>query len=659
MRPTKFQVFTNNDTHQKYTSSDGVKNYFSDTSSAAEQVLSQGMVGNAADQHYPQGISIPQLVAKRAGETPDATALVMGTSVLSYKELNARTNQLAHYLQALGVRPNVFVGLCVDRSLDMVVGLLGILKAGGAYVPLDTTYPADRITFMLADAQVPVLITQQQIASHLHTQGTQVLCLDADAVMLAEQSASNPDSSVTVDDLVYVIYTSGSTGHPKGVQITHRNLLNLVYWHQQAFAVTPDDRATQVSSPAFDATGWELWPYLTAGASVYLPDEDTRVSPPALRDWLVSNGITISFVPTVLAESLMALEWPTTTMLRFLLTGADTLHLYPSPTLPFTLINNYGPTEATVVATSGPVFSLSQQGPDTHTIAPAIGKPIANTRIYILNEQIQQVSDGEVGELYIGGAGVARGYLNRPELTSERFIPDLFSDKPNALLYKTGDMGHYLPDGQIAFLGRTDHQIKIRGYRIEPYEIVSVLNEHPAVQTSFVIAREESDGDKQLVAYIVPVTDMSVSAGSLQELLASRLPVYMIPATFVQLDALPLTPNGKVDRAALPAPVAQNTLQNEVTDTPGTPIEELLVSLLAPLLGLEQVGIDDNFFMLGGHSLLGTQLITQIADTFGVTLTLRTLFDAPTVRELAAEIELHLIARVEAMSDEEVRLLLN
>ena len=659
MRPTKFKVFIDNDTHQKYTSTEGAKDYFSDTSSAAEQVLAQLLAGNAADQHYPQGSGIPHLVAKRADETPDATASVMGTSVLSYKELNARTNQLAHYLQALGVRPNVIVGLCVERSLDMVVGLLGILKAGGAYVPLDTTYPADRIAFMLADAQVAVVITQQQIASLLPTQGTQMIYLDADAAMLAEQSTCDPDSSVTVDDLAYVVYTSGSTGRPKGVEITHRNLLNLVYWHQQAFKVTPRDRATQVSSPAFDAMGWEVWPYLTAGASIYLPDEDTRVSPTALRDWLLSNDITISFVPTVLAESLLALEWPTTTTLRFLLTGADTLHTYPSPTLPFTLINNYGPTEATVVATSGPVFPLSQQAPNTHTNAPAIGKPIVNTRIYILNEQMQQVSDGEVGELYIGGDGVARGYLNRPELTSERFISDPFSDEPNARLYKTGDLGRYLPDGQIAFLGRTDDQIKIRGYRIEPYEIVSVLNEHPAVQKSFVIAREESAGDKQLVAYIVPLTGMLVPAGSLQELLASRLPVYMIPTTFVQLDTLPLTPNGKVDHAALPAPDAQNTLQNEVTDTPGTPIEELLVSLLAPLLGLEQVGIDDNFFMLGGHSLLGTQLITRIADTFGVTLTLRTLFDAPTVRELAAEIELRLIARVEAMSDEEVRLLLN
>jgi amino acid adenylation domain-containing protein len=658
MQPTHFETFTRNCTHQKYTNLDADKNYSSDTSSIAEHMSPLLMTGNVAEQHDPQVNNIPQLVAMRASETPDAIALVMGTSVLSYKELNARANQLAHYLQTLGVGPNVLVGLCIERSLDMVVGLLGILKAGGAYVPLDSTYPAERIAFMLTDAQVSVLITRQQLASHLPTQGTHVICFDADAIKLAERSESEPYSSTTVDDLVYVIYTSGSTGRPKGVQITHKNLLNLVYWHQQEFNVTPDDRATQVSSPAFDATGWELWPYLTAGASVYLPDEDTRVSPPALKDWLVSNGITISFVPTVLAESLLALEWPTTTALRFLLTGADTLHTYPSPTLPFALINNYGPTEATVVATSGRVLPLSVQTTDAYASIPSIGRPIANTRIYILNEQMQQPPDGEAAELYIGGASVARGYLNRPELTSERFIPDPFSDEPDARLYKTGDLGRYLPDGQIAFLGRTDHQIKIRGYRIEPDEIVSALNEHPAVQASYIVAREVTGSEKQLVAYIVPVTDITVSASSLQELLSSRLPVYMIPATFVQMDALPLTPNGKVDRAALPAPNAQNMLQNEETDTPGTPVEELLVGLLAPLLGLEQVGIDDNFFMLGGHSLLGTQLITRIADTFGVTLTLRTLFDAPTVRELAAEIELRLIAKVEAMSDEEVRLLL-
>jgi len=298
---------------------------------------------NATQQDYPRVACVPQLVAVQAAATPDAVALVVGSQVLSYTELNRRANQLAHYLQALGVGPNALVGLCIERSLDMVVGLLGILKAGGAYVPLDPTYPIDRLTFMLEDAQVPVLVTQQHQAARLHVEKAQIVCLDADAAILAQQNATDPTSAVTISDLAYVIYTSGSTGQPKGVQITHDGLLNLVFWHQRAFSVTASDRATQLTSPAFDATGWELWPYLTVGASIYMPDEDTRATPILLRDWLVGCGITITFLPTALAEIVITLEWPLTTSLRFLLTGADMLHHHPSPTLPFVLINNYGP----------------------------------------------------------------------------------------------------------------------------------------------------------------------------------------------------------------------------------------------------------------------------------------------------------------------------
>lgn len=324
-----------------------------DTSLLTGLERQQLVTWNAAQQDNPRDDCILQLVAMQAAATPEAVAVVAGDQMLNYRELNQQANQLAHYLQTLGVGPNVLVGLCLERSLDMVVGLLGILKAGGAYVPLDPTYPPERLSFMLEDAQVPVLVTQQYLVTRLHTQRAQVICLDADAAVLAQQSEADPISTITADDLVYVIYTSGSTGRPKGVQITHYSLLNLVYWHQHTFAVTSADRATQVSSPAFDATGWELWPYLTIGASVYLPDEDTRISPTLLRDWLVKHKITITFLPTVLAESVMALEWPSTTSLRFLLTGADTLRHYPSPGLPFALINNYGPTETTIVATSG------------------------------------------------------------------------------------------------------------------------------------------------------------------------------------------------------------------------------------------------------------------------------------------------------------------
>ncbi len=608
---------------------------------------------NATQQDYPRDLCVPQLVAKQAAATPDAVALVAGDQILSYRELNRRANQLAHYLQALGVGANVLVGLCIERSPDMVVGLLGILKAGGAYVPLDPAYPSERLVFMLEDAHVPVLVTQQLLAAHLPIQGTRIVCLDADAAALAQQSVADPISEVAIDDLAYVIYTSGSTGQPKGALITHDGLLNLVLWHQRAFEVTSADRATQFTSPAFDATGWELWPYLTIGASVYLPDEEVRVVPASVRDWLVSHRITITFLPTALAESIMALEWPSTTSLRFLLTGADALHHYPSPTLPFALINNYGPSEATVLVTSGRVLPISHAD-----IPPPIGRPIANTQIYILNENLQQVPIGELGELYIGGVGVGRGYLNRPELTAERFIPDPFSNKPGARLYKTGDLARHLSDGQIAFMGRTDHQIKIKGYRIEPDEIVSVLNSHPAVQTSLVVAREDTSGDKRLVAYIVLVPGAHVTARSLRETLMTQLPDYMVPVAFVLLDSLPVTPNGKVDRKALPAPDVTNTVRDEIVAGPNTPTEERLVGIVATLLGLEQIGIDDDFFMLGGHSMLGTQLIVRIADTFGVDLSLHTLFESPTIRQLSAEVERHIFAMIEAMSDEEVLRLL-
>jgi len=607
----------------------------------------------ATQQDYPQDTCVPQLVAAQAATTPDAVALIANDQVLSYRELNCRANQLAQYLQTLGVGPNVLVGCCVERSLDMVVALLGILKAGGAYVPLDPTYPPERLAFMLEDAQVPVLITKQPLATRLPTLRAQVVYLDIDAAVLAQQSETNPVHTVTTDDLVYVIYTSGSTGRPKGVLITHNSLLNLVYWHQHTFAVTPADRATQVSSPAFDATGWELWPYLTIGASVYLPDEYISISPILLRDWLVNHKITITFLPTALAESMIALEWPSRSVLRFLLTGADTLHRYPSPSLPFALINNYGPTETTVVATSGRVPSTAHAD-----MPPSIGRPIANTQIYILDEQLRQIPIGEPGELHIGGVGLAKGYLNRPELTNEKFIPNPFSDEPGACLYKTGDLARYLPDGQIAFLGRSDQQIKIRGFRIEPDEIVSVLNEHPAVQMSLVVAREYTPGDKCLVAYIVLASGVQVTASSLRDTLMTHLPDYMIPATFVQLEALPLTPNGKVDRASLPAPDATNTLRDEAIIIPNTPLEEQLAGIVATLLGTEQVGIDDNFFLLGGHSLLATQVILQVAEVFGVELSLRSLFEAPTVRQLAAEIEQHIVAELETMSNEEVQRLL-
>ena len=590
---------------------------------------------------------------------PDAPALTASHEAVTYGELDERANQLAHHLIALGVRPESpdnLVALCLDHSVTAVVCALGIFKAGGAYLPLDPSYPSERLAFMLSDAQPRVLITREEVAGRLPAGPWQVIAIDRDDAEIGCQSTESPVSDVTADDLAYVIYTSGSTGQPKGVEITHASLMNLVSWHQSAFAVTPDDRASLLAGVGFDAAVWETWPYLTGGASLHLPDECARLSPELLRDWLVAEEITISFLPTALAERVMTLDWPLNTPLRILLTGAETLCRFPSGNLPFRLVNNYGPTECTVVATSG----LVTQNIGTNTL-PTIGRPIANTVIHILDENLQQVPLNTPGELHIGGVGVARGYLNRPELTSERFIQNPFgpfSNNPAARLYKTGDLACYLESGEIAYLGRIDDQIKILGYRIEPNEIVTVLDRHPAIQASLVVARADACSEKHLVAYVVPNPESQLAAADLRSFLLNELPEYMVPSVFVQLKNLPLTQNGKLDRAALPAPDAENTLRDEEFIAPRTPIEKRLAIMISSLLGLEQAGVTDNFFMLGGHSLLGTQLISHIRGTFGVEMALRTLFDAPTIEQLSLEIEQLVMARVEAMSDDEVQLLL-
>jgi amino acid adenylation domain-containing protein len=636
-----------------FTHSANITEFSNATSIKTTPTLAQSFT-NEYNWQTDWNVCVPQLVAMQAAATPSALALVEGDQSLSYQALNQRANQLANYLQALGVGPDTLVGLCVERSLDMVIGLLGILKAGGAYVPLDPNYPPTRLSFMLEDAQVPVLVTQQRLVGHLPTSKAMIVCLENDPVLSA-QSTADPAFSATPDNLAYVIYTSGSTGQPKGVQITHHSLLNLVYWHQREFSITPVDRATQVTSPSFDATGWELWPYLSIGASVHIVDEQLRTMALQLRDWLAQKRITISFLPTALAESVMGLEWSTETALRFLLTGADTLHQYPPSNLPFVLVNNYGPTETTVVATSVRILPVEHAD-----MQPSIGYPIANTQIYILDEHQQQVSAGEPGELHIGGVGLARGYLNRPELTAEKFIPHPFSSEPGARLYKTGDLARFLPDGRIAFMGRIDHQIKIRGYRIEPGEIMAALNKHPAIQTSLVIAREDTHSDKRLVAYLVLATGMQVTASTLREALSAQLPDYMIPATFVIIEALPVTQNGKIDRAALPEPDAINTLRDNAIVAPGTPTEQRLAAIISSLLDIqaEQIGIEDNFFLLGGSSLMGAQINMRISEVFGVDLALFTLFEVPTIRQLAAEIEQMILVQLQSLSDEEVMRLL-
>ncbi len=603
---------------------------------------------------YSRDACVHQLFERQAARTPDAVALTFGDKELRYLELRTKANQLAHHLRKLGVRRGSIVGTYLERSLELFVGMLGIAKAGGTYLPLDPKYPQERLAFMLNDAKPPVVVTREGFAARLPEGSWRVVAMDVEAPQIARKSGASPKSEVLGADLAYVIYTSGSTGQPKGVEVTHDSLRNLVYWHQSSFGVTPVDRASQQAGIGFDASVWEVWPYLTAGASIHLLDEATRVAPGVLRDWLVAQRITVTFLPTALAESVMALEWPPETTLRVLLTGGDTLRRYPPPGLPFRVVNNYGPTESTVVATSGAVPPV-----ESSDLPPSIGRPIANTEIHILDAQLRQVPIGEPGELHIGGAGLARGYLSRPELTAEKFIPNPFSHAAGSRLYKTGDLARYLPDGQIAFLGRIDDQIKIRGYRVEPGEIVATLNRHPTVAASLVVGREDSPGDKRLVAYIVPAPTSRPMEGALRDFLRISLPEYMVPTVFVRLAALPLGLHGKLDRAALPAPNDANILRENAFVAPRTPVEERVGRILSGLLRLEQVGMEDNFFLLGGHSLLGTQMIARVRDDFGVELPLRTLFETPTVRGLSAEIERRISAKLQGMSEHEARRLLD
>jgi amino acid adenylation domain-containing protein len=582
---------------------------------------------------HRQHRTVPEIFAEQAAVTPGAPAVSAGDESLTYAQLDKRATQLAMRLRSFGVGPDVPVGLCLERSLSFIVAALAILKAGGCYVPLDPDFPIGRLAFMLDDAQVSVLVTTSGLGERLVVAGTRVTTIDIDSPTVICESQDLVPGLNTGDNLAYIMYTSGSTGQPKGVQITHRALMNLVCWHQAAFDVTCADSASQLAAPGFDAAVWEVWPYLTAGASLHIAGESTRKDPESLRDWLVTNYISISFVPTPLAEQMIHLQWPPHTALRFLLTGGDTLHCYPHQGLPFAVINNYGPTEATVVATSGPV--LPDHKP---ALTPTIGRPIANTQIYILDENMQSVPVGTIGEIHIGGIGLAKGYANRPELTAEKFVPNPFSSEPDARLYKTGDLARYLPGGEIAFCGRIDGQIKLRGYRIEPDEIVGVLNRHSAIRTSTVRLCENPGGEKQLVAYVMLANAARVTSHALREFLRIELPEYMIPSVFVCLEAMPMTPNGKLDRSALPAPTSANILSGE-SRAPRTEVERQLIRILTSLLGIEEITLDDDFFMLGGHSLMGAQLLTKVRETFGVEITLMNLFENGTIAAMAAEIE--------------------
>jgi amino acid adenylation domain-containing protein len=590
---------------------------------------------------------VPEQISAHRTTSPHSPALAYCERELSYEELDRRADRFAGHLMQLGVVSGDTVAICMERSFDWIVAALGIMRAGAAYVPLDSAWPEARLRYAVNDSGAKVLVARSALLDRLQVKARGI-DPRRDAAAIAAAPTPTPTTKSTAksrvpgpvepESLAYVIYTSGSTGVPKGVEITHANLSHLVRWHREAFRVTQQDRASHLAGLGFDAAVWEIWPHLAAGATVCLADDAVRSSPELMQEWMIRERITIAFVPTVHAAALMAMEWPATTALRLLLTGGDALPHAPAVKLTFDVVNNYGPTECTVVATSS-VLKAGSRG------APPIGRPIAGASVYLLNEHGEQVPDGSIGEIYIGGSGVGRGYRDLPELTGQSFLPDPFTGAPvagapGARMYRTGDRGVRRSDGEIEFRGRLDRQTKIRGQRVELDEIASVLKLHPSIDFATAITDTSDTGENELVAYLLPKENERVpSVQELQTHLLRTLPDYMVPSVFVRLQSLPLSANGKLDLTMLAPPTDANLLQRTAAGGSSTPIEAQLLTMAQQLLKNDALRADDNFFLAGGHSLLGMQLLMRLREAFGVDLALRQLFEAPTVARLASLVE--------------------
>ena len=604
---------------------------------------------------------VHQLVEAQVRRTPDAVAVVFEDEQLTYGELDRRANQLAHHLQALGVGPDVCVGICMERSPELVVAILGILKAGGACVPLDPAYPPERLTFMLEDISVPVILTQERLLTLLSGDKTHPICLDTDRERIARESTELPTSNVTSDNLAFVFYTSGSTGRPKAVLRPHGRRGGQRSWERETYRLTEDDRHMLKSPIGFTLLSMEVfWPLLT-GAQAIIARPGGEQHPAYLVKLIAKHRITIiSLVPSLLRVLLEEPELRNCNCLRHVICFGE-----PLPTklqerfftrLTAELSVFYGTTEA-------PSATFWRCKRDDAQRVVGIGRRRPNRQIYVLDSYLQPVPIGVPGELHIGGR-LARGYLNRPELTAEKFISNPFSPESGARLYKTGDLARYLPDGNLEFLGRTDQQVKIRGVRVELGEVEAVLVQHAALQEALVLAWEDESGDTRLAAYVVADQHPLPSIRELRSFVQQRLPHYMVPSAFVLLDALPLTPHGKLDRNALPAPDHDKLEQGKAFVAPRTLVEEEVARIWAEVLGLPRVGIYDDFFELGGHSLKATQIMSRVHASLQVELPLRTIFEAPTVEGLAAvltrclieeaapEDVARLLAELEAISDD-------
>ena len=573
---------------------------------------------------------IHQLFEDQVLKTPDAIAVEFQQQRLNYRELNARANQLAHYLRKRGVAPDSRVGVYVHRSPEMMVALFAIMKAGGAYVPIDPMYPRERLDFMLQDAAVAILVTQEKLLEGLSSQEAQIVCIDRDWTEIAQESPETPAVEVTPANLSYVIFTSGSSGRPKGVQLEHRNVVNFINSVQCLFALNEKDIFLGVASMSFDASVLDFYLPLSVGARLVMVDVDTTRDGYALADTMARSGVTAMHATPSTWRSLIDAGWKGGPALK-LLSGGEALpwdlafRLLPCCSA---LWNLYGPTETAVYSAVHKV-----KNSDSATL---VGRPVDNTQIYILDSRQEPAPIGIKGEIYIAGAGVARGYLNRPELTSEKFIPNPFNALPEARMYRTGDLGRYLADGVIECFGRADDQIKLRGFRIELGEIEAVLKQHPSVRQAVVDVRSSSSGDRRLVAYLVMEGDKRPDLSAVRGFLKTKLPDYMIPSAFMFLESIPVSPSGKLNRRALPdmdeAPAELPSGPAE----PLTPVHQGIATIFSEVLEVRQVGLHDNFFELGGHSLLATRVISRLRDRFQIEMTPRVLFEAPTVEELAA-----------------------
>ena len=594
---------------------------------------------NDTETEYPSNKCIHQLFEKQVEQTPDAVAVVFENQQLTYKQLNQRANQLAHYLQSLGVRLESLVGICMERSVEMIVGLLGILKVGSAYVPFDPSYPAERLSYMLEDSGVEVLLTQKSLLKSLPRNQKQTVCLDRDRRTIEQQSQENLEVGVDSENLAYVIYTSGSTGKPKGVMVSHKPVVNLIDWVNKTFDVGSKDRILFITSLSFDLSVYDIFGLLAAGGSIHIASELKRREPGKLLELLFRNQITFwesAPGPFEQLVPLIKLQNSICPNLRILFLSGDWISLeLPNIIKNFfpnaQLVGLGGATEATVWSN---YYMVKEVSPEWVSIP--YGKPIQNVQYYILNRNFNPCPIGVSGELYIGGKCLASGYLNNPEKNLSNFIPNPFKDSQlkvkSPKLYKTGDLARYSSDGNIEFLGRIDNQVKVRGFRIELGEIEAVLNSYPQIQQALVIATEELLGNKRLVAYVV--TNESLSIYQLRKLLKQKLPEYMIPSSFVTLDTFPLTPNGKIDRKALPTPNGEITQEQEYV-APRTPREKIIAKIFANVLGIKRVGIHDNFFELGGHSLQAAALVFKLSIEMKLEVSLKLLFSHPTVIELA------------------------